>query len=85
VFSEVWFSYHQVLVGNPSNDNTLFCFGGCLTDTMTKATLIRTTFNWAWLTGSEVQSIIIKVVAWQHSGRHGVGEAESSTFSSEGC
>jgi hypothetical protein len=27
---------------------------------MTKATLIRKTFNWGWLTGSEVQSIIIK-------------------------
>jgi hypothetical protein len=27
---------------------------------MTKATLMRTTFNWGWLTGSEVQSIIIK-------------------------
>jgi hypothetical protein len=27
---------------------------------MTKATLLRTTFNWGWLTGSEVQSIIIK-------------------------
>jgi hypothetical protein len=27
---------------------------------MTKATLIRTTFNWGWLTGSEVQSIIIQ-------------------------
>jgi len=27
---------------------------------MTKATLIRTTFNWGWLTGSEVQSIIMK-------------------------
>jgi hypothetical protein len=26
---------------------------------MTKATLIKTTFNWGWLTGSEVQSIII--------------------------
>jgi hypothetical protein len=26
---------------------------------MTKATLIRTTVNWPWLTGSEVQSIII--------------------------
>jgi hypothetical protein len=24
------------------------------------ATLIRTTFNWGWLPGSEVQSIIIK-------------------------
>jgi hypothetical protein len=28
---------------------------------MTKATLIRTAFNWGWLTCSEVQSIIIKV------------------------
>jgi hypothetical protein len=28
------------------------------TDTMTKATLIRTTFNWVWLTGSEFQFII---------------------------
>jgi hypothetical protein len=28
---------------------------------MTKATLRRTTCNWGWLTGSEVQSIIIKV------------------------
>jgi hypothetical protein len=27
---------------------------------MTKATLKRTTFNWGWLTGSEVQCIIIK-------------------------
>jgi len=27
---------------------------------MTKATLIRTTFYWDWLTGSEIQSIIIK-------------------------
>jgi hypothetical protein len=27
---------------------------------MTKATVIRTTFNWGWLTGSEIQSIIIK-------------------------
>jgi hypothetical protein len=27
---------------------------------MTKATLIRTAFNWGWLTGSEVQSIFIK-------------------------
>jgi hypothetical protein len=27
---------------------------------MTKATLIKTRFNWRWLTGSEVQSIIIK-------------------------
>jgi hypothetical protein len=27
---------------------------------MTKAILISTTFNWGWLTGSEIQSIIIK-------------------------
>jgi len=33
---------------------------------MTKATLVRTTFNWGWLTGSEVQSITIKAGAWQH-------------------
>jgi hypothetical protein len=35
---------------------------------MTKASLIRTTFNWGWLTGSEVQSIITKAGAWQHPG-----------------
>jgi hypothetical protein len=34
-----------------------------LTDTMTKSTLIRTTFNWGWLIGLEVQSIIIKAGA----------------------
>jgi hypothetical protein len=45
---------------------------------MTKVTLLRTTFNWGWLPGSEVQSIIIKTGAWQHSGRHGLGGAESS-------
>jgi hypothetical protein len=28
---------------------------------MTKATLIRTAFNWGWLTGSKGQSIIIMV------------------------
>jgi hypothetical protein len=33
------------------------------TDTVTKATLIRTTFHGGWLTGSEVQSIITKVGA----------------------
>jgi hypothetical protein len=48
---------------------------------MTKATLIRTTFNWGWLIDSEVQSIIIKAGTWQHPGRHGAGEAESSTSS----
>jgi hypothetical protein len=51
---------------------------------MTKATLIRTTFNWGWLTGLEVQSIIIKVGVWQHSGRHNIGRAESPTSRSEG-
>jgi hypothetical protein len=34
-----------------------------------------------WLTGSEVQSIIIKVGA----GQHGAGNDESSTSSSEDC
>jgi hypothetical protein len=28
---------------------------------MTKATLIRTAFNWGWLTVSKIQSIIIKM------------------------
>jgi hypothetical protein len=51
---------------------------------MTKATLIRTTFNWGWLTGSEVQSIIIKDGTWQHPGSHGAGGPESPTSSSEG-
>jgi hypothetical protein len=36
-------------------------------------------FNWGWLTGSEVLSIIIKVGAWQHPGRRGAGGAKSST------
>jgi hypothetical protein len=44
---------------------------------MTEASHIRTTFNWGWLTGSEVQSII-KVGSWPHTG------VESSTSSSEG-
>jgi len=51
---------------------------------MTKATLIRTTFNRGWLTGSEVQFIIIKAGARQHPGRHGAGGAESSTSCSKG-
>jgi hypothetical protein len=42
---------------------------------MTKSTLKRTTFNWGWLTASEIQSIIIKVGAWQLDG----GRAEIST------
>jgi hypothetical protein len=44
---------------------------------MTKATLVWTTFNWGWLTGSEVQSIIIKTGTWQHPGRHGAGGAKN--------
>jgi hypothetical protein len=51
---------------------------------VTKATLIRTTFNWGWLTGSEIQFIIIKVGTWQHSGRPGAEGAESSTSCSKG-
>jgi hypothetical protein len=47
---------------------------------MTKASLIKTTFNWGWLTAPEVQSIIIKMGAWQHPGRHDAGRAESSVF-----
>ena len=47
---------------------------------MTKASLNKTTFNWSWLTDSEVQSIIIKVSAWQYPGRHGTGRAESSSL-----
>jgi hypothetical protein len=43
-----------------------------------------TTFNWGWLAGSGFQSIVIKVEAWQHPGRHGAGGAEASTSSSEG-
>jgi hypothetical protein len=50
-----------------------------------KATLIKTTFNWVWLTGSEVQSIIIKSGTWQHPGRYGAGGGESCTSSSEDC
>jgi hypothetical protein len=45
---------------------------------MTKATLIRITFNWGWLTGSEIQSIIIKAETLQRPGRYGAGGAESS-------
>jgi hypothetical protein len=52
---------------------------------MTKATLIRTIFNWGWLTGSEVQYIIIKAEAWHLPDRHGAGGAESSISLSEGC
>jgi hypothetical protein len=50
---------------------------------MIKVNLIKMTFNLAWLTASDVQSIIIKAGKWQHPGRHGTGGAESSTSSSE--
>jgi hypothetical protein len=52
---------------------------------MTKATLTRTTFNYGLLTGSEFQSIIIKVGTWLHPGRHGAGGPKNSTSSSEDC
>jgi hypothetical protein len=52
---------------------------------MIKTTLTRTTFNWSWLTGSEVQSIIIKAEAWQCPSRRGAGKAESSVSLSEDC
>jgi hypothetical protein len=51
---------------------------------MTKATLIRTTFNWGWLAGSEVQSIIITVGSGQHPGRHDTGGAKSLIPCSKG-
>jgi hypothetical protein len=51
---------------------------------MTKASFIKTTVNWCWLTGSGVQSVIIKVGAWQHPDRHGAGRAERSISSSVG-
>ena len=43
---------------------------------MIKTSLIRTTFNWGWFTGSEVQSSIIKGGTWQHPGKHGTVGAE---------
>jgi len=48
---------------------------------MTMASLMRTTFNWGWLTGSEGQSITIKVGSMAASSRHGAGGAEGSTSS----
>jgi hypothetical protein len=47
---------------------------------MTKATLIRTAFNWGWLTSPELQSIIIKAGTRQHPGRNGAGGAEFNTL-----
>ena len=49
---------------------------------MNKATLTRTTFNWDWLAGSEVQ-FTVKVGTWKRLGRHDAGGAETSTSSSE--
>jgi hypothetical protein len=51
---------------------------------MTKVTLIRTTFNWGWPTGSEVQTTIIKAGTWQHLAKHGVEGADSFTSCPEG-
>jgi hypothetical protein len=45
---------------------------------MTKATLIKATFNWGLLAGSEVRSIIIKAGAWQHPGSTGGVESSIS-------
>jgi hypothetical protein len=42
------------------------------------------TYNWGWLTCSEVQSIIIEAGALQHPGRHGAAGAKSSAPSSKG-
>jgi hypothetical protein len=49
-------------------------------DTTTKATLIRTTFSWDWLTDSVVQSNIIKAGAQQHPGRSAAGGVEFYIF-----
>jgi hypothetical protein len=38
------------------------------------AALIKKTFNWGWLTVSEVPSIIIMAGSMTHSGRHGAGK-----------
>jgi hypothetical protein len=47
---------------------------------MTKATIIRITFNWGWLRGSEVQSIVIKAGTWWYLGRHGSGDPKPQLF-----
>jgi hypothetical protein len=51
---------------------------------MTKATLTRTTFNWGWLTCSEVQAMIIKEGTWHHPVMCSAGGTESFTSSSKG-
>jgi hypothetical protein len=50
-----------------------------------QATVIRTSFTSGWVTGSEVQSTVIKAGTWQYPSRHGAGEADNSIFSSEFC
>lgn len=63
--------------------NTLVTLRLCLSKTFTAVNRhqgnSQTTFNCGYLTGSEVQTIIINVGVWQHPGRHGVGGAESPT------
>jgi hypothetical protein len=85
--SRPWHTWHSTSSNKatPSNPSVLFRVLLLWTDTMTKTCLIRTTFNWYWLTGSEVQSIFMKERTWQHPGRYGAGGAESSVSSSEGC
>jgi hypothetical protein len=43
---------------------------------MTKAAFIRTTFNWGWLTGLEVQFIIIKAGGNMAVSRPGIVQEE---------
>ena len=46
------------------------------TDTMAKATLITTTFNWGWLTGSEFSPLSSR---WAHDSiQAGMAQAELS-------
>jgi hypothetical protein len=52
-------------------------------DTMTKVTLIRTTFNWGRLTIQRFSPLSSWQEAWQHPGRQGAGTAESSISSSK--
>jgi hypothetical protein len=53
---------------------------------MTKASLIKITFNWGWLTGSVRSSVhYYQGESMAYSGRHGAGRAESSISSSKGC
>jgi hypothetical protein len=78
--------FGKILTGRSSSTIILPVLGFycCEQTPWTKATFIKTIFNWAWLTGSEVQSIFIKAEAWQHQGKHGAGGTESSTSCSKG-